>query len=104
MAFKNVIASNGAKFPEAMEKVTQEKDCFLASPDFRAMRQQHVRVVDPVGSTLARVRHRPACSWNCLSQAGSLGLAFNLMGEAEKSRRTSHGVDRIRPDAKWRAV
>lgn len=96
-AFGKFVTTYGAKYPKAVEKLTQDKDSLLAFYDFPAEHWQHVRTTNPIESTFATVRHRTTRSRNCLSRATFLGLAFKLMEEAEKSWRRIRGADRILP-------
>jgi putative transposase len=96
-AFEVFVATYGAKYPKAVEKLTQDKDSLLAFYDFPAEHWQHVRTTNPIESTFATVRHRTTRARNCLSRATFLGLAFKLMEEAEKSWRRIRGADRIQP-------
>ena len=96
-AFEKFIATYGAKYPKAVEKLTQDKASLLAFYDFPAEHWQHVRTTNPIESTFATVRHRTTRARNCLSRLTFLGLAFKLMEEAEKSWRKIRGADRIKP-------
>lgn len=94
-AFGKFVAAYGAKYPKAVEKLTQDRDSLLAFYDFPAEHWQHVRTTNPVESTFATVRHRTTRARNCLSRATFLGLAFKLMEEAEKSWRRIRDADQI---------
>jgi putative transposase len=96
-AFGKFVTTYGAKYPKAVEKLTQDRDSLLAFYDFPAEHWQHVRTTNPIESTSATVRHRTTRSRNCLSRSTFLGLAFKLMEEAEKSWRRIRGADRIKP-------
>lgn len=85
----------GAKYPKAVEKLTQDKDSLLSFYDFPAEHWQHIRTTNPIESTFATVRHRTTRSRNCLSRATFLGMAFKLMEEAEKTWRRIRGADKI---------
>jgi putative transposase len=94
-AFGQFVSVYGAKYPKAVEKLTQDKDSLLAFYDFPAEHWQHIRTTNPIESTFATVRHRTTRSRNCLSRATYLGLAFKLMEEAEKTWRKIRGADKI---------
>lgn len=96
-AFGKFVTTYGAKYPKAVEKLTQDRESLLAFYDFPADHWQHVRTTNPIESTFATVRHRTTRSRNCLSRATFLGLAFKLMEEAEKSWRRIRGVGQIQP-------
>ena len=96
-AFEKFVTTYGAKYPKAVDKLTQDKNSLLAFYDFPAEHWQHVRTTNPIESTFATVRHRTTRARNCLSRATFLGLAFKLMEEAEKTWRKIRGADRIGP-------
>jgi putative transposase len=94
-AFKRFVASYGAKYPQAAEKITKDEDALLAFYDFPAEHWLHIRTTNPIESTFATVRHRSSRTRNCVSRDTFLGLAFKLMEEAEKSWRKINGPDKI---------
>jgi len=94
-AFKRFVASYGAKYPQAVEKLTKDEDALLAFYDFPAEHWQHIRTTNPIESTFATVRHRSSRTRNCVSRDTFLGLAFKLMEEAEKSWNKIRGADKI---------
>jgi transposase-like protein len=94
-AFKRFVASYGAKYPQAAEKLTKDEDALLAFYDFPAEHWIHIRTTNPIESTFATVRHRSSRTRNCVSRATFLGLAFKLMEEAEKSWHKIYGADKI---------
>ena len=94
-AFEKFVTAYSAKYPKAVEKLTQDKASLLAFYDFPAEHWQHIRTTNPIESTFATVRHRTTRARNCLSRATFLGLAFKLMEEAEKSWRRIRGADRL---------
>ena len=96
-AFETFVTTYQAKYPKAVEKLTQDRASLLAFYDFPAEHWQHIRTTNPIESTFATVRHRTTRSRNCLSRTTFLGLAFKLMEEAEKSWRKIRGADRIKP-------
>jgi putative transposase len=97
LAFRRFVAIYGKKYPQAAEKLTKDEDALLAFYDFPAEHWLHIRTTNPVESTFATVRHRSTRTRNCVSRDSFLGLAFKLIGEAEKSWRKINGVDKI-PD------
>jgi len=94
-AFKRFGTSYGAKYPQAVEKLTKDEDALLAFYDFPAEHWQHIRTTNPIESTFATVRHRSSRTRNCVSRTTFLGLAFKLIEEAEKSWNKIHGADKI---------
>lgn len=94
-AFKRFVTSYGAKYPQAVEKITKDESTLLAFYDFPAEHWIHIRTTNPIESTFATVRHRSARTRNCVSRDTFLGLAFKLMEEAEKSWHKIYGTDKI---------
>ena len=94
-AFKRFVANYGAKYPQAVEKLTKDEDALLAFYDFPAEHWQHIRTSNPIESTFATVRHRSSRTRNCVSRTTFLGLAFKLIEEAEKSWNKIHAADKI---------
>ena len=94
-AFKRLVANYGAKYPQAVEKLTKDEDALLAFYDFPAEHWQHIRTTNPIESTFATVRHRSSRTRNCVSRTTFLGLAFKLIEEAEKSWNKIHSADKI---------
>jgi putative transposase len=94
-AFKRFVTSYGAKYPQAVEKMTKDEDALLAFYDFPAEHWIHIRTTNPIESTFATVRHRSSRTRNCVSRDTFLGLAFKLMEEAEKTWHKIYGADKI---------
>jgi transposase-like protein len=94
-AFKRFVTIYGAKYPQAVEKLTKDEDALLSFYDFPAEHWQHIRTTNPIESTFATVRHRSSRTRNCVSRTTFLGLAFKLIEEAEKSWNKIHGADKI---------
>jgi len=95
VAFDRFVASYGAKYPKAAEKLTKDRDALLAFYDYPAEHWAHLRTTNPIESTFATVRHRTTRTRNCVSRATFLGLAFKLIEEAEKSWRRIRGYEKI---------
>ena len=47
-AFKRFVTSYGAKYPQAVEKLTKDEDALLAFYDFPAEHWQHIRTTNPI--------------------------------------------------------
>ncbi|HDR9354527.1 IS256 family transposase [Burkholderia cenocepacia] len=95
VAFERFVATYGAKYPKAVEKLTKDRNELLAFYDFPAEHWQHLRTTNPIESTFATVRHRTSRARNCLSRATFLGMAFKLVESAEQSWRRIRGAERI---------
>lgn len=93
-AFERFLTTYQAKYPKAPEKLVKDREDLLAFDDFPGEHWQHLRTTHAIESTFATVRHRTARSKNCLSRSTFLGLAFQLLQEAEKSWRRIRGAGR----------
>lgn len=85
-AFKTAY---GAKFPNAVAKITDDLDELLAFYDYPAEHWIHLRTTNPIESTFATVRHRTKITKGPGSRAAGLAMAFKLIEAAQ---------------ARWRAV
>ena len=95
VAFERFVATYGAKYPKAFEKLTKDRNELLAFYDFPAEHWQHLRTTNPIESTFATVRHRTSRARNCLSRATFLRMAFKLVESAKQSWRRIRGAERI---------
>jgi transposase-like protein len=91
-ALKAVAAfakSYGAKFPKAVEKITDDVDELPAFYDFPAEHWIHLRTTNPIESTFATVRLRTKVTRGAGDAAAALAMVFKLVESAQ---------------ARWRAV
>jgi len=58
--FKRFVASYGAKYPQAVDKLVKDQDALLAFYDFPAEHWLAYPTTNPIESTFATVRHRQA--------------------------------------------
>ena len=82
-------AHDGAKWPKAVAKITDELDTLLAFYDFPAEHWIHLRTTNPIESTFATVRLRQRVTEGPGSRAAGVAMAFKLIES---------------PQARWRAV
>lgn len=73
----------GAKFPEAVAKITDDLDELLAFYDYPAEHWIHLRTTNPIESTFATVRHRSKTTRGQGSRAAGLAMAFKLIESAQ---------------------
>ena len=95
IALARFVAQYQAKYPKTVEKLEKDRDSLLAFYGFPDEHWQHLRTTNPIESTFATVRYRTTRTRNCVSHPTFMGLAFKLIGEAEKSWRRIRGVDKI---------
>jgi putative transposase len=88
-AVKAFEADYGAKWPKAVEKITEHTDVLLAFYDYPAQHWIHLRTTNPIESTFATVRLRQRITKGPGSRAAGVAMAFKLIESAQ---------------ARWRAV
>ena len=88
-AVKAFEADYGAKWPEAVAKITEHTDVLLAFYDYPAQHWIHLRTTNPIESTFATVRLRQRVTKGPGSRAAGVAMAFKLIESAQ---------------ARWRAV
>jgi putative transposase len=79
----------GAKWPNAVARITDDLDVLLAFYDFPAEHWIHLRTTNPIESTFATVRLRTRVTKGPGSRAAGIAMAFKLIESAQ---------------ARWRAV
>jgi putative transposase len=84
MAFDLFIAVYEAKYPKAVECLTQDREELLAFYDFPAEHWGHIRTTNPIESTFATVRLRTDKTRGCLSRVTMLAMVFKLYQSAAK--------------------
>ena len=94
-AFDRFLEPYGAKYPQAVEKLSRDREALLIFYDFPAEDWVHLRTTNPIESTFATVRHRTTRTKHCVSRSPFLGLAFKLIQEAEKTWRRIRGAERM---------
>lgn len=83
-AFNRFVRTYQAKYPEAVECLSKDKDCLLTFFDFPAEHWAHIRSTNPIESTFATVRLRTSKTRGCVSNASILALVFKLVQSAQK--------------------
>jgi len=82
-AVKAFEAAYGAKFPQAVAKITDDVEELLAFYDYPAEHWVHLRTTNPIESTFATVRHRTKVTKGPGSRAAGLAMAFKLIESAQ---------------------
>ena len=99
-------ATYGAKFPNAVAKITDDLEELLAFYDYPAEHWIHLRTTNPIESTFATVRHRTKITRGPGSRAAGLAMAFKLIEAAQARWRTvntPHLVALVRAGARFEA-
>jgi transposase-like protein len=85
----------GAKYPQAVECLTKDKDALLAFYDFPAEHWVHLRTTNPIESVFATVRHRTVRSKGALSPKTARLMVFKLVTAAAKTWRKLKGENQL---------
>ncbi|MGB7796541.1 MAG: IS256 family transposase [Pseudonocardiaceae bacterium] len=99
-------AAYGAKFPNAVAKLTDDLEQLLAFYDYPAEHWIHLRTTNPIESTFATVRHRTKITRGPGSRAAGLAMAFKLIEAAQDRWRAvnaPHLVALVRAGARFEA-
>jgi transposase-like protein len=90
-AFGLFIETFGAKYPQAVECLTKDREGLLAFYDFPAEHWVHLRTTNPIESTFATVRLRTARTKGSGSRIACLTMVFKLALSAQKRWRRLNG-------------
>jgi putative transposase len=82
-AVKAFAAEYGAKWPKAVEKITDKTEALLAFYDLPAEHWVHLKTTNPIESTFATVRLRTKVTKGAGSKAAGLAMAYKLIRSAE---------------------
>lgn len=88
-AIKTFAQLYGAKFPQAVKKITDDQEQLLAFYNFPAEHWIHLRTTNPIESTFSTVRLRTKITRGAGSRIAALAMVFKLVESAQ---------------ARWRAV
>lgn len=83
-AYDEFLALYEAKYPQACECLSKDKDDLFTFYDFPAEHWKHLRTTNPIESTFATVRHRTNRTKGCGSRTATLTMVYKLVLEAEK--------------------
>jgi putative transposase len=85
----------GAKYKDAVECLTKDRDALLAFYDYPAEHWDHVRTTNPLESVFATVRHRTIRTKGALSQETAKLMVFKLIMAAAKTWRRLQGENQL---------
>jgi putative transposase len=95
----------GAKWPKAIEKITEDEEALLTFYDYPAEHWRHLRTTNPVESVFAPVRARTDITKGPGSRKAGLAMIYKLIEAAEGRWRKltgAHLVALVRAGAKFR--
>ncbi|HVZ87586.1 MAG TPA: IS256 family transposase [Polyangia bacterium] len=85
----------GAKYPKAVECLTQDQDALLAFFDFPADHWKHLRTTNPIESAFSTVKLRSRVTRGAGSRAAGLTMTYKLLRAAEATWRRLDGQELI---------
>jgi len=85
----------GAKYPKAVECLTQDQDALLAFFDFPAEHWKHLRTTNPIESAFSTVKLRSRVTRGAGSRAAGLTMTYKLLKAAEATWRRLDGQELI---------
>jgi putative transposase len=84
-----------AKYPKAVECLTQDQDALLAFFDFPAEHWKHLRTTNPIESAFSTVKLRSRVTRGAGSRAAGLTMTYKLLKAAEATWRRLDGQELI---------
>jgi putative transposase len=94
-AFDRTLKRFDAKYPQAMDCLSKDRDALLAFYDYPAEHWVHIRTTNPIESTFATVRLRTKRSRNCGSRDTTLAMVFKLLQSAQKRWKRIKGFRKL---------
>ena len=95
-AFDLFVKTYQAKYPQATECLSKDRNVLLSFYDFPAEHWVHIRTTNPIESTFATVRLRHSKTKGSGTRTACLTMVFKLMESASKKWRTLNGSERIK--------
>jgi putative transposase len=95
-AFDLFVNTYRAKYPQATECLSKDRDVLLSFYDFPAEHWVHIRTTNPIESTFATVRLRHNKTKGSGTRQACLTMVFKLMESASKKWRALNGSELIR--------
>ena len=86
-AFDHFVATYDAKYPNAVECLTKDREELLVFYDFPGDHWRHLRTTNPIESTFATIRLRTAKTRGCLSRKTALAMVYKLALSAQRGWR-----------------
>ena len=94
-AFDQFVATYEAKYPQATECLSKDREVLLSFYDFPAEHWRHIRTTNPIESTFATVRLRTVKTKGSGSRMACLTMVFKLMESASGRWRSLNGSERL---------
>ena len=94
-AFDLFVKTYKAKYPQATDCLSKDRDVLLSFYDFPAEHWVHIRTTNPIESTFATVRLRHNKTKGSGTRTACLTMVFKLMESASRTWRAFNGSSRI---------
>jgi putative transposase len=94
-AFDLFVKTYEAKYPQATECLSKDRDVLLRFYDFPAEHWLHIRTTNPIESVFSTVRLRHSKTKGSGTRKACLTMVFKLMESASKKWRALNGSSRI---------
>ena len=94
-ALDRFVATYEAKYPQATECLSKDREVLLTFYEFPAEHWRHIRTTNPIESTFATVRLRTVKTKGSGSRMACLTMVFKLMESASRSWRSLNGSARL---------
>ena len=95
-AFDLFVKTYKAKYPQATDCLSKDRDVLLSFHDFPAEHWVHIRTTNPIESTFATVRLRHNKTKGSGTRTACLTMVFKLMESASKKWRALNGSELIK--------
>ena len=95
-AFDLFVSTYKAKYPQATECLSKDREVLLGFYDFPAEHWVHIRTTNPIESTFATVRLRHNKTKGSGTRTACLTMVFKLMESASKKWRALNGSELIK--------
>ena len=92
-AFDAFLEKYQAKYPEACQCLSKDREALLTFNDFPAEHWSHLRTTNPIESTFATIRLRHRRTKGCGTRRASLTMMFKLAQAAQKKWRRLNGYE-----------
>ena len=95
MAIEVFAGKYGAKYDNAVDCLTKDRETLLALYDFPAEHWDHLRTSNPIESVFATVRHRTVRTKGSLSSKTARLMVFKLVMAAARTWRRLKGQNQL---------
>ena len=95
-ALETLLKSYQAKYPQACECLSKDKDSLLSFYDFPAEHWRSIRTTNPIESVFATFSLRTTKTRGCLSRQTGLAMVYKLAMSAQQTMHRLAGFERLK--------